>query len=375
VKLKISKKGLSAGDICEVTQDDRDQSPYKLKKLGTSSDKSWFEEGDVDKVQRGGSGDSGSGGGYSIGEKVEMKDNGKSWKTGYVRNLHPLKVSFESDGNSGDGYGWDEVRKVGGAFSIGEKVERRDGSKAWETGFVTSVSPLKVTFSTTPTDDGKGYGWDEVRKLGGAASPPSPAAAAGDGFAIGTIVTSTISHTGNSGFIKPGSHGIVKKLTGSSGDTTRINVDFHTQKNINIKRTQVKIAATEAAAQAQRVVRPCDALPLHARPLLILPVHSQAHGGIRVSQMPSGKSKYNGLYRPDGALQYTAGTGKYLLYHPKDDKWHVGLHAFDPEKPDCFLRTKSTTPAMRPVPIGLKTWQVWSNSRWSDASVRFEEVT
>jgi hypothetical protein len=56
VKLKISKEGLSPGDICEVTQDDRDQSPYKLTKLGTSSVKSYFKVDDVDKVQRSGSG-------------------------------------------------------------------------------------------------------------------------------------------------------------------------------------------------------------------------------------------------------------------------------------------------------------------------------
>ena len=49
---------------------------------------------------------------FCVGEMVEMKDNGENWKVGHVRNLNPLKVSFESEGNSGNGYGWDSVRKL-----------------------------------------------------------------------------------------------------------------------------------------------------------------------------------------------------------------------------------------------------------------------
>ena len=54
VRLKVSKEGLSPGDICEVTHDDRDGNPYKLKKVGTSSVKSYFTVAMVQKVVRGG---------------------------------------------------------------------------------------------------------------------------------------------------------------------------------------------------------------------------------------------------------------------------------------------------------------------------------
>ena len=56
VRLKVSKEGLSPGDICEVTHDDRDENPYKLKKVGTSSVKSYFDEAMVQKVVLGGGG-------------------------------------------------------------------------------------------------------------------------------------------------------------------------------------------------------------------------------------------------------------------------------------------------------------------------------
>ena len=47
VRLKVNKIGLSAGDLCEVMQDDRDSSPYKLKKVGTSLVKQYFNESGV----------------------------------------------------------------------------------------------------------------------------------------------------------------------------------------------------------------------------------------------------------------------------------------------------------------------------------------
>ena len=50
VRLKVSKEGLSPGDICEVMSDDHDGNPYKLKKVGTSSTKSYFTEEQVQKV-------------------------------------------------------------------------------------------------------------------------------------------------------------------------------------------------------------------------------------------------------------------------------------------------------------------------------------
>jgi hypothetical protein len=49
------------------------------------------------------------------------------------------------------------------AFHVGELVERRDRGKEWQTGYVTCVNPLKVSFSERPSKDG-GLMWDEVRK-------------------------------------------------------------------------------------------------------------------------------------------------------------------------------------------------------------------
>lgn len=52
VRLQRNLKGLRRGDICQVTHDDRDNSPYKLKKVGTSSVKEWFTAKDVQKVEK-----------------------------------------------------------------------------------------------------------------------------------------------------------------------------------------------------------------------------------------------------------------------------------------------------------------------------------
>ena len=52
MRLKVNKNGLSAGDLCEVMQDDRDSSPYKLKKVGTSLVKQYFNESGVQIVKQ-----------------------------------------------------------------------------------------------------------------------------------------------------------------------------------------------------------------------------------------------------------------------------------------------------------------------------------
>jgi hypothetical protein len=52
----------------------------------------------------------------------------------------------------------------GGAYQVGEQVERRDGRDSWGTGYVTSVNPLEVT---SGSKTGKGYRWDGVRKMSG----------------------------------------------------------------------------------------------------------------------------------------------------------------------------------------------------------------
>eukprot|EP01045_Picozoa_sp_COSAG04_P000945 COSAG04_NODE_28_length_36566_cov_70.886665_3_plen_77_part_00 len=50
------------------------------------------------------------------------------------------------------------------SFQVGDKVQRRDGTNAWGTGFVTSLVPLEVTISSTDPS-AKGYTWDEVKPL------------------------------------------------------------------------------------------------------------------------------------------------------------------------------------------------------------------
>merc|ERR1712232_1510879 len=47
-------------------------------------------------------------------------------------------------------------------FFVGERVERRDAGEEWRAGYVTSVTPLKVTFDVWDTE---GSSWDEVRKI------------------------------------------------------------------------------------------------------------------------------------------------------------------------------------------------------------------
>lgn len=48
-------------------------------------------------------------------------------------------------------------------FEVGQRVERRDDGKDWGTGYVTSVDPLKVTVADSPAADG--YRWQHVRQI------------------------------------------------------------------------------------------------------------------------------------------------------------------------------------------------------------------
>ena len=57
VRLKISKEGLLRGNICRITRDDytvqnRDTTPYALKKLGAGAEKTWFKEKHFVRVER-----------------------------------------------------------------------------------------------------------------------------------------------------------------------------------------------------------------------------------------------------------------------------------------------------------------------------------
>ena len=65
----------------------------------------------------------------------------------------------------------DGVLDLSSGLFVGLKVERRDRGKEWGVGFVTSVSPLKVSFGS---DGSEGYSWDEVRAVGGGPLPSLP---------------------------------------------------------------------------------------------------------------------------------------------------------------------------------------------------------
>jgi hypothetical protein len=55
-------------------------------------------------------------------------------------------------------------RQLSSQLQVGEKVERRDSGESWRVGFVTQLAPLKVNMSENDPSK-KGYSWHEVRKL------------------------------------------------------------------------------------------------------------------------------------------------------------------------------------------------------------------
>jgi len=55
------------------------------------------------------------------------------------------------------------VSACGDRFTIGQKVQRRDIGGPWCTGYVTSAAPLKVTVHDDPSE--QGYSWDMVEAL------------------------------------------------------------------------------------------------------------------------------------------------------------------------------------------------------------------
>ena len=52
VRLKVSKEGLSPGDVAVVSKDDKDANPYKLRRIGDTGDLSYFTEVMVEKVEQ-----------------------------------------------------------------------------------------------------------------------------------------------------------------------------------------------------------------------------------------------------------------------------------------------------------------------------------
>jgi len=50
-----------------------------------------------------------------------------------------------------------------GTFTIGERVQRRDNGKEWGFGYVTLLKPLEVTAKDDP--EANGYQWDQIRHI------------------------------------------------------------------------------------------------------------------------------------------------------------------------------------------------------------------
>jgi hypothetical protein len=134
----------------------------------------------------------------SVGMVVERRGGDKpEWREGYITSLWPLKVTC-TQSPSAESFEWGgvrpvseerqdemqrlEARKAGrernaaenvaekaatqklvasGKLSVGMVVERRDGGNEWREGYITSLRPLKVTCTQSPSDHG--LVWDGVR--------------------------------------------------------------------------------------------------------------------------------------------------------------------------------------------------------------------
>jgi hypothetical protein len=60
---------------------------------------------------------------------------------------------------------WEADHARAAEYVMGQKVERRDEGQQWQAGFVTSISPLKVTCGLVLGRSAKGYPWDQVRPV------------------------------------------------------------------------------------------------------------------------------------------------------------------------------------------------------------------
>ncbi len=135
-----------------------------------------------------------------IGMVVERRaENRPEWREGYITSLRPLKVTCTQSPHA-ESFEWDGVRPVSaarqdelkldeaqkaardrfaaenaaakaatqrliasGKLSVGMLVERRDGGNEWRKGYITSLRPLTVTCTPSPSD--KGLTWDGVRPV------------------------------------------------------------------------------------------------------------------------------------------------------------------------------------------------------------------
>merc|ERR1712232_277934 len=49
---------------------------------------------------------------YSVGQRVERRDRNDRWAYGYVTRIHPLEVTALDNPQAKDGFQWDEVRHL-----------------------------------------------------------------------------------------------------------------------------------------------------------------------------------------------------------------------------------------------------------------------
>lgn len=84
---------------------------------------------------------------FAVGQKVERRDNGEDWGTGFVVSLDPLMVTCDDDDPSADGYEWAEVRLP----VVVAEVESKHAAPEPETNNVVPIAPAAP--SAVPAED------------------------------------------------------------------------------------------------------------------------------------------------------------------------------------------------------------------------------
>jgi hypothetical protein len=86
-----------------------------------------------------------------------LRPEEKQLRSAGVRNGHELVVIVDQADRPSH-------KSVQDSFEVGERVQRRDHGEAWGTGYVTSTAPLRVSFGDDDSQEGCCC-WDEVQKL------------------------------------------------------------------------------------------------------------------------------------------------------------------------------------------------------------------
>jgi hypothetical protein len=86
-----------------------------------------------------------------------LRPEEKQLRSAGVRNGHELVVVVDQADRPSH-------MSVPDSFEVGERVQRRDHGEAWGTGYVTSTAPLRVSFGDDDSQEGCCC-WDEVQKL------------------------------------------------------------------------------------------------------------------------------------------------------------------------------------------------------------------